>query len=102
MLNYVDLMIASFIALISTFFLTFPIKKLAMKLKIVDLPNHRKIHKEVTPRAGGLAIFIGAALGLLYLQPVHIHLLEISLGALIIVITGMLDDRYDIRPIVKL
>src|SRR5690625_458592 len=73
-----------------------------MKLKIVDFPNQRKIHKEVTPRAGGLAIFIGAALGLLYLQPVHIHLLEISLGAIIIVITGVLDDRYDIRPVVKL
>ena len=102
MLNYVDLMIASFIALISTFFLTFPIKKLAVKWNIVDFPNHRKIHKKVTPRAGGLAIFIGAALGLLYLQPTHIHLFEISLGALVIVITGLLDDRYDIRPIIKL
>src|SRR5690625_795050 len=102
MLNYVDLMIASFIALISTFFLTFPLKKLAMKWNIVDFPNQRKIHKKVTPQAGGLAIFIGAALGLLYLQPEHMHLLEISLGALVIVITGMLDDRYDIRPVIKL
>jgi len=102
MLNYVDLMIASFIALISTFFLTFPIKKLAIKFNIVDFPNYRKIHKKVTPRTGGLAIFIGAALGLLYLQPEHIHLLEISLGALVIVLTGILDDRYDIRPVIKL
>src|SRR5690625_1158995 len=102
MLNYIDLMIASFIVLISTFFLTFPIKKLAIKFNIVDFPNYRKIHKKVTPRTGGLAIFIGAALGLLYLQPEHIHLLEISLGALVIVLTGILDDRYDIRPVIKL
>ena len=102
MVNYVDLMIASFIALIATFFLTFPIKKLAIKFNIVDLPNRRKIHKNATPRIGGLAIFLGAALGLLYLQPSHVHLLEISLGAIVIVITGMLDDRYDIRPIIKL
>ncbi len=102
MINYIDLMIASFIALIATFFLTFPIKKLAIKFNIVDLPVRRKIHKNATPRIGGLAIFLGASLGLLYLQPSHIHLLEISLGALVIVITGMLDDRYDIRPIVKL
>lgn len=102
MINYVDLMIASFIALISTFFLTFPLKKLAIKCNIVDFPNHRKIHKKVTPRAGGLAIFFGAALGLFYLQPEHIHLLEIALGAVVIIITGLLDDRYDIRPVIKL
>lgn len=102
MLNYVDLMVASFIALISTFLLTFVIRKLAFKFNFVDFPNQRKIHKQVTPRIGGLGIFIGAALGLLYLQPEHIHLTGISLGALVIVITGMLDDRFEIRPIIKL
>lgn len=102
MLNVIDLMIASFIALISTFFITFPIKKLAVKFNIVDFPNQRKIHTKVTPRIGGLAIFFGAALGLLYLQPEHIYLSEISLGAFIIVLTGALDDKLDIRPIIKL
>lgn len=102
MLNYIDLMFASFIAMIATFFLTFPIRKLAIKLEIIDLPNYRKIHKQPTPRLGGLAIFFGALLGALYLQPQHIHLQAIFLGAIVIVITGMLDDKYDIRPIVKL
>lgn len=102
MLNYVDLMIASFIALISTFFLTFPIKKIAIKFQIVDFPNQRKIHIKPTPLMGGLAIFFGAALGLLYLQPVHEHLFEIVLGAIVIIITGILDDKFDIRPIIKL
>ena len=102
MINYVDLMIASFIALISTFLLTFVIRKLAFTFNFVDKPNHRKIHKETVPRIGGLGIFIGAAIGLLYLLPEHIHLTGIGLGALIIVLTGMLDDRYDIRPIIKL
>jgi len=102
MLDYIDLMIASFIALVVTFIATFFVKKLAIKLNIVDFPNQRKIHKVVTPRAGGLAIFIGVAAGLLYLKPEHIHLFEISLGAIVILITGLLDDRYDIRPTVKL
>lgn len=102
MLNYVDLMIASFIALISTFILTFGVRKFAFRFNFVDFPNQRKIHKHVTPRIGGLGIFLGAALGLLYLQPEHIHLTGISLGALVIVITGLLDDRLDIRPIIKL
>lgn len=102
MFNYIDLMIASFIALISTFFLTFPIKKIAIKYNIVDFPNYRKIHKKATPYLGGIAIFIGTTLGLLYLHPSHEHYLEIFLGALVIVVTGVLDDKYDIRPIVKL
>src|SRR5690625_977363 len=102
MINYVDAMVASFIALIATFFITFLVKKLAVKLNIVDFPNQRKIHKVVTPQAGGLAIFFGAALGLIYLQPTHPHLMEISLGACTIIFIGLLDDRYDIRPIIKL
>lgn len=102
MINYVDAMIASLIALVSTFLLTFPIKKLAVRFHFVDFPNHRKIHKVVTPRAGGLAIFLGVVFGLLYLQPVHPHFFAIMLGACTIILVGLLDDRYDIRPIVKL
>lgn len=102
MFNYADLTIAFLIALIATFLLTYPIKKLSLKMGVVDLPNARKIHKHVTPRLGGLAIFLGAFLGALYLHPHHPHLPEILLGAIVIIVTGMLDDRYQIRPVVKL
>lgn len=102
MLEYIDLMIASFIALITTFFATYLVEKLAMRLHIVDFPNQRKIHTQVTPRAGGLAIFIGVIGGLIYLRPQHEHLLEIALGAIVIILVGLIDDRYDIRPVVKL
>jgi UDP-GlcNAc:undecaprenyl-phosphate GlcNAc-1-phosphate transferase len=102
MFNYGDLLIAFLIALLSTFLLTYPIKKIAIKLKILDFPNARKIHKKIIPRFGGMAIFIGAFLGALYLQPRHEHLPEILLGAIVIIITGALDDRFSIRPVVKL
>ncbi|MFB4167166.1 glycosyltransferase family 4 protein [Virgibacillus sp. JSM 102003] len=102
MINYTDLAIAFFIALIATFLLTYPVKKLAIKIGVVDLPNHRKIHTKVTPRLGGLAIFLGVFLGGLYLQPQHEHLPEIILGAVVILITGTFDDRYSLRPIIKL
>lgn len=102
MLNYSDLAMASFISLISTFFLTYLVERLAIRFHIVDFPNQRKIHKKVTPRAGGLAIFFGVIIGLLYIRPVHEHLFEIFLGAIVIIIVGLLDDRYDIRPVVKL
>ncbi|WP_163969547.1 glycosyltransferase family 4 protein [Oceanobacillus halotolerans] len=102
MTNYTDVIIAFFIALLSAYLLTYPIKKLAFILKVVDIPNHRKIHKKITPRLGGLSIFLGVLLGLIYLRPSHPHLLEIILGAIVIVITGGLDDRFGLRPVVKL
>ena len=102
MFNYMDLIIAGCISLVSSFILTFPVKKLAIKIGAVDFPNYRKIHTKVTPRIGGVSIFLGALLGGLYLHPHHEHLPEIVLGAFVIIITGILDDRFDIRPIVKL
>ncbi|UJL45945.1 undecaprenyl/decaprenyl-phosphate alpha-N-acetylglucosaminyl 1-phosphate transferase [Virgibacillus sp. NKC19-16] len=102
MYNYVDLFIAFMIALVATFLVTYPVKKLAIKIGTVDLPNRRKIHTQITPRLGGIAIFIGAFFGALYLQPTHEHLPEILLGAIVIVLTGALDDRFSIRPVIKL
>lgn len=100
-MNYIDLMIASFLALITTFFITFPIRKIAIRLNIVDFPNFRKIHTKVTPLLGGLSIFAGVFVGLLYLRPTHEHYVEIMLGAVVIIIVGILDDKYDLRPIIK-
>ncbi|AVR00527.1 undecaprenyl-phosphate alpha-N-acetylglucosaminyl 1-phosphate transferase [Oceanobacillus iheyensis] len=102
MFNYVDIVIAFLIAAISSLVLTYPVIKFANVIGAVDLPNHRKVHKKVTPRLGGIAIFLGAFLGALYLQPSHPHLPEILIGALVIILTGALDDRFSIRPVVKL
>ncbi|MDY0404600.1 MraY family glycosyltransferase [Virgibacillus sp. 179-BFC.A HS] len=102
MFNYSELIVAFAISLVSTLLLTYPVKKLALKIGAVDYPNHRKIHKIVTPRLGGLAIFIGSLAGMLYLKPYHHDLLAIWVGAAIIVITGILDDRYTLRPVAKL
>src|SRR5690625_477168 len=97
-----DLFIAFLIALLSILFLTYHVKQLAIRWKVLDFPNYRKIHDEVTPRLGGLAIFLGAFLGALYLRPENEHLPEVLLGALVIIVTGALDDRYQIRPVIKL
>lgn len=102
MFNFMDLGIAFIIALVTSFLITYPVKKFASKIGAVDLPNDRKIHEKITPRIGGLSIFIGAFLGVLYLQPHHEHLTEIFCGAVIIIITGILDDRFTLNPIAKL
>lgn len=101
-MNIQQLIIPFMIALVTSFLCTYPLKKFAYKFGILDYPNHRKLHQGAIPRFGGLAIFFGASLGLLYLQPEHEHMQAIVLGAIVILITGLLDDKYDIRPIVKL
>src|SRR5699024_9266072 len=75
---------------------------IAVILGFVDFPSERKIHEHVTPRIGGLAIFLGALIGVLYLHPYDPRLPAILIGAIIIVITGVLDDKYELRPVAKL
>ncbi|MCZ0703681.1 UDP-GlcNAc:undecaprenyl-phosphate GlcNAc-1-phosphate transferase [Natronobacillus azotifigens] len=101
-MNTTQLVIAFFITLISTVLFVYPIKKFAVRFGFLDHPAERKIHKKATPRLGGLAIFLGVAIGLLYLRPSIPDFLPIIGGAFVIMIVGLLDDKYQIRPIIKL
>lgn len=74
-------------------------RQIAMRLGIVDKPNvARKTHKGNKPMMGGLAIFVALALSiLLFSPPQHIQeLLAIISGAGLLVIVGMVDDRYQL------
>lgn len=77
------------VALISTPF----VKKMAIKYKFVDKPDHRKVHKGLMPRLGGLSIVLGTIAGLIYLAPSLPTLIPIGIGALIILGIGILDDK---------
>lgn len=102
MYNILELIVAFLISFSSTLLLVYPIKKLAKIVGIMDTPNYRKIHTVATPRLGGLAIFLGVVLGLLFLWPTHEYFFEISVGAILIVITGIIDDKFTISPVYKL
>lgn len=96
------LIIAFLISFLTTFLLTYPIIKLAIRFNIMDIPNKRKVNKVPIPRMGGLGIVLGTTLGLLYLRPFQEHLLEIAIGAIIVAITGLLDDKFSLPPLIKL
>ncbi|NLJ19271.1 MraY family glycosyltransferase [Globicatella sulfidifaciens] len=101
-MNITKLVIAFAITLISTLLLVIPVKKIALKYGFIDRPSSRKIHKHVMPTLGGLAIFVGSALGLLYLRPQHSELPAIMIGATVITLVGIIDDKFQIRPLTKL
>jgi UDP-GlcNAc:undecaprenyl-phosphate GlcNAc-1-phosphate transferase len=82
--------------------LTPVVKRLACRWGAIDRPNKRKIHQKPMPLLGGLAIFAGFLTGVSLLFPFHERIPFIIAGAVIIVITGLLDDMLDIPARFKL
>ncbi len=84
------------------------IKSLAIKTKTLDLPVlARKIHKNPVPLLGGLGVYAAFILAILtYLVLGHPDFLvvptkfffAIIFGALVLVIGGILDDKFNLPP----
>ena len=75
----------------------------------VDIPNDRKVStREAMPLLGGLAVAFGytagliAATQLIEAPGLSRELMGFSAGALVIIFTGLVDDRFEMRPVVKL
>lgn len=86
------------------------VRALALRLKIVDIPDEpRKIHTRSTPLLGGVGIFAGlllvlwyTALATPYLTSTALqlkHLVGLSLGGLVLILGGVLDDKYNLSPL---
>lgn len=89
------------ISLITAFMVTPFIIKLAFKIGATDRPNQRKVHQKIMPRLGGLAIFIGSIAGYFSSGLYESDLTAIILGACIIIIIGVLDDRFELSAKIK-
>lgn len=99
------------IALTLALILTPLVKKFAHLIGAVDVPNARKVHTRIMPRLGGLAIylgFIGSFFAIIYflpneiMSPFHMKFIKaVLVGGTIIVITGALDDRFELPAKLK-
>jgi UDP-GlcNAc:undecaprenyl-phosphate/decaprenyl-phosphate GlcNAc-1-phosphate transferase len=76
--------------------------KLAIKINATDKPSERKVHTSAMPRIGGLAIFLGVLGGYIVGEIYHYQLKAISLGALLILIIGFIDDLFQLSAKTKL
>ena len=64
--------------------------------------NHPKVvHTYPVPRGGGLVVAAGITAGLLLTAALQPELWGVMLGALILLISGTLDDKYDISPYIR-
>jgi len=67
--------------------LTYAIKHIALKKKLLDIPNERSSHSVPTPRGGGLAIMVAIFIGAMITSKI-----SLILPVLLIVLVSFLDD----------
>ena len=85
------------------------VMRLARRVRAVDRPNARKVsRREEMPLLGGLAVgagtaagLIAAAVGLAPDEPLP-QLAAFGLGAALLMLVGAWDDRFNLRPSLKL
>ena len=103
MANFFQLYGLMFITSLSvTLILTLPVSKLAYKLDIVDQPGLHKTHNGIKPLLGGLAIFLGISFAMLIYSTSSTLLITLFISMLILLITGLIDDIYNLKPLQKL
>lgn len=92
------------------------VRRFSLKVGAVDHPNARRINKVDMPSGGGLAIFLTFVIATLVIlpliskdytypwwrEPYQVYILPVVLGALVIVVTGYLDDIFELKPLPKL
>jgi UDP-GlcNAc:undecaprenyl-phosphate GlcNAc-1-phosphate transferase len=102
-----DALYALLVAAAVTALLTPLTMRLARRLGMIDEPRERGLSERPTPLLGGLAIFGGVLVAALWFLPrgngPDEHLWTgVLLGAAIITLVGVLDDRYELHPLLKL
>ena len=97
---------STIVAFIVSFITTPLVIWIYKRLKIVDDPKKQKhpkvVHKYPVPRGGGIPIFLGITLASFLFLPIDKHLVGIFLGAMVILIIGILDDNFDLNPYLRL
>lgn len=95
-----------FLAMVVAFLISFGatpvVIGVAKKIKAIDVPkDERRVHKKPIPLIGGLAIFYGFLISMLCFGVMDKPTIGILLGALIIVTTGVIDDKYNMNAKLK-
>jgi UDP-N-acetylmuramyl pentapeptide phosphotransferase/UDP-N-acetylglucosamine-1-phosphate transferase len=100
------------VSLLASWLLVPVVKKLAPALGMVDEPDDRRIHKTPIPRCGGIAVFVATHLALLvvFFGPWQnlsgsTQLRDwafILAGSGVLLLVGILDDKFDMRAWFKL
>lgn len=86
------------VAFIVTVALMLALHPLAAKIGLVDRPGGRKLHDGNIPIIGGIAMFVGMAIGTYILGSPLNGFLSALLAGLLLVIVGAIDDGISLPP----
>jgi len=97
-------LLAFFIALFASMMLTVPVRALALRVGMVDLPGPRKVHAQPIPLLGGLAMYGGVMLAIVFAfdGAARQQSAGIVTGATLVAAVGFLDDRGWLHHQIKL
>src|SRR6202049_502551 len=97
-------LLAFFIALFASMMLTVPVRSLALRVGMVDLPGPRKVHVSPIPLLGGLAMYGAVMIAVLFVfdGPARAQIEGILAGASLVAAVGILDDSGWLHHQVKL
>lgn len=102
---FVNLFLPFFAALLLSIFFTPITINLAKKYRLVDDPKTHKhpaiIHKKTLPRAGGFPIYLSLLIVILISFPLDRTIFSILFSGGLVVLIGLLDDKYDLSPYVR-
>lgn len=97
MSDTVKIIISFVLSFVIAFAMTPLVKRLAVKIGAIDVPkDKRRMHKKPIPLIGGLAIFAGFLVTSLAFYEIDKELIGMLAGALIIVVLGIFDDKYNL------
>ncbi len=102
-MNVYVIMALAFLVAFGFTFASVPIAKIvAGKIGAIDVPRDgRRMHKKATPRLGGIAVFFGFLVSLLCFCGITRDLIAVLIGAIIILVLGIIDDSRGLSAKVK-
>lgn len=75
--------------------------RIAPILGMLDRPDPRKVHAVPVARVGGIGIVVGAVIALLFAVTVDDLVFSYILGAIVLFVFGMADDRFELGHYTK-
>src|SRR6266705_223062 len=95
-ITFFPLLVAFLVTVITT-----PISLIFIKkFGFIDDPKKHKhpamLHKKPVPRVGGIPLFLGYFVSSLFFLPINKTTIALFIASLITLVTGTLDDKYDI------
>lgn len=99
-----QLLLILFTALTASILLVPVARRVALHTGVVDAPSSRKIHSRPVPLLGGIAIYAGFMVALLFMGDLFYirQLVGIALGATLVSLFGLADDHWGMHAYLKL